>query len=327
MDTKNFMPVSKIVGDMHKHPHWTQYEELAYSGSDNSTILQGAGLFAFENFDIFGTMGVNFGALGLTWWRSARTVWQITEDTAKKIQETSINFLPTEPPRSWGGNAIIAESPDNKPLFNNVFSIGCYFCPGNNLDGDLFVIVGLDTTGAAFIQPIKAGTNPSDFSFKQNTDLIEQMTDQQKTWHKKIEESAPLDENILTGKEGVPIIQAFHWIMSLSYFLEQPSPLVKKKHIKNGALIRKGTKRKIARNKKGEPLSLWSYSSFEINDTEFKGKKKKGNQIKDKEGYELNSSIVRPHFRKIANKNKTIFIPPYLSHRWHNKGKGQKKKV
>ncbi len=245
--------------------------------------------------------GVNIGALYALWWQAPRrVVWRLRPETAERIRATGISYVPSLPPASWSGAALIVEGAGNCALTDDDFSVGAYQLPDESgRPRYFFVCLGL--AGDAFVFSVPSDLGEINERLARRGELLD------------TPEITSLGLGRHPAKRQRRALRVIEFAFAFSFYLAHPDPARwAEAEAGQGPPLRQGRKRRVVR-RGGQPVPLWTYRSLEFaaEPEEEAGARRP----LDTDGLVLAPTVVRAHWRRLASE-RMILIPTHASRRW-----------
>lgn len=243
------------------------------------------------------TFAVNTMASFYSWFLTPadkRKAIIVDPETAKKLCDINLGFIPETPPKYWGGNSIIIESKNDRPIVDDLVSITAYF-----------------SENYYFISCFYKGGDAISFNIPADSKINETLAKNQALLSDK---HFPTVSNA-TGKlptkdEQLQALAVTKFLFVTTYYIESQKYL--ETIIKPG-LPKKNEKGKVIK-KKGVKQYQWRY--VHVNGWKHSGQNKGSGKPLNKENLTLTPTIVSGYVT--MRKGKVVIVDPYDSHRWKN---------
>lgn len=293
------IPLSILAGRLRKLPDWP--EIVATARADPP--LAGARVAAAMPGP--GPVMINVGALLAAWWGlPRRVVWRLSPEAAAEVAATGVGYLPPAPPRAWQGGAILAESPDNSPLVEDVFSVGGYIARHRESGEPYYWFVALDIAGGAGAWGVPCNLDKLNARLAREGALIEVPLLAGDDW------GALAGQRPYTPDEQRRMLSIMQWMVALGYYLSEPGDW-RTEPTGEGPPERAGRGKVQRRN--GRTVPLWIYRDLQFAPRHEPPAEERGPL--DTSGLLLLPTLVRAHWRRQADGRMTL-VRMHPSRRW-----------
>lgn len=221
-----------------------------------------------------------------------RKIIIVNPDTAKELTTVNLGFIPSTPPKFWGGDSIVIESKNTTPIVDDVVSIAAHFYENN------YCISGILSSGDAISFNIDANSKIND-KLAKNQDLL---TD-------KHFPTMNVTGVLPDKQQQLQALAVLKFVFVTTYYLEA------KKYLETsttpGLPVKKNGK---ARKIKGAKIPRWNY--INVHNWNHPSYVQTSSTPADRDHLVLKPSRISGY---VTERNgEVIIVDPYDSHRWKN---------